>query len=212
MLKKATAENEKEILSFLSEGVVSLKIASYIKAYGFERDFINYWLAFSEENELISVFALFETSAVLYAEEGADLTELRSFIEMLGFETLVCSEKTAYSLGFEKIQIKKTYFYDGEADEASAEEIEEEKIKDVYNLICENIPDSFEKSKNAYLSFLSDYTFRKRRSLARGKCITENGKVLSSAITAAETESAALISGVASDRSAEKKASEKERF
>ena len=73
--------------------------------------------------------------------------------------------------------------------------------KKLYNLVSENIPGSFSDNKESYLAFLSDFTYRKRRNLARSKGIILDGKLVSSVITSAEVPGNALISAVASDKS-----------
>ena len=48
---------------------------------------------------------------------------------------------------------------------------------------------------------MSDFTYRKRRNSARIKCVRQEGGIIGCALTSAECENSAIISGVASDSS-----------
>ena len=96
--------------------------------------------------------------------------------------------------------MKKSYIFKGQAQNFGADNISEELYKSLYALVSDNIPGSFDNSKEAYLSFLSDFTFRKHRALARAKGFVVDGTLVSSVITSAETSDYALISAVASDK------------
>lgn len=201
MLKAAGPKDIAAIDSFLGNGIIPMRIRSYMLAYGFDKEFVRFWI--SENGEKIDVvIALFEDSLLLYVDitaETAEITEITAFISMLQFTTLSCEKEAAEMCGFKVYTEKEGYVFNGVSDGYSAENIDEDKIRDAYTLICESIPDSFSKDKSAYLSFLSDYTYRNRRNLSRGKCLTENGSLVSCAFTSAETESEALLSGVATD-------------
>jgi ribosomal protein S18 acetylase RimI-like enzyme len=99
--------------------------------------------------------------------------------------------------GFEPTDIKKSYSFDGNAEDLGAVSLGEEYYKPLYELVSENIPGSFNNTKEGYLSFLSDLTYKSRRGLARCKGIISDSELTSSVITSAETENAALLSAVA---------------
>lgn len=203
MLKSAEPKDIADINSFLRDGIISLRIRSYMLAYGFDKEFVKFWTS-ENDDEIDGVAALFEDTLLLHINPSADISEISAFISMLRFSTLSCEKETAEMCGFKGFTEKQGYIFDGIADGYQAENIDEDTIKSAYALICESIPDSFSKSRDAYLSFLSDYTYRKRRNLARGKCITEGGKLVSCAFTSAETQTEALLSGVAADRNLRK--------
>ena len=199
MLKIADKSDINELTDFLGNGIISLRILSYFIAYGTEREFVRFFIHY-DDNGIQSIISFFEDSALIEATDEADFGEISSFLSMNSFSVLSCRKEVADSLGFQNYESKQGYVYAGDDKENSAENLKEEHIKEVYNLISESIPGSFEKTKEAYLSFVSDYTFRERRSLARGKCITENGEVVACALTSAETEDKALLSGVAASK------------
>lgn len=198
MLKKADSSDFPIIKNFLGKGIIPVRLLSYMSAYGFDKDFVSFWVS-DTESGADCVIGLFEDALLVFADEKTDANEIRTFISMLPYKTLSCEEETAIRLGFTHYNIKQGYVYKGERTEFTAEEITEEYIKSAYDLISDSIPGSFNKDKESYLAFLSDYTYRNRRNLARGKCITEEGRLVSCAFTSAESESEALLSGVATD-------------
>ena len=203
MLKRATAEDFNEILRLCGDDLIGTRILCYILAYGFERDFLEIWII--KENEVvIGVLAKFYDDVTLLCKDSADIEQLSAFIGMFYFGKLMCKAELCEKLGFENITVKKAYVYNGYETDFPSESLEEENYEKAYSLISTEIPGSFSKDNEAYLSFLSDFTFRKRRSLARGVCSTDNGEVISVALTSSETETSAVISGVACNRSKQK--------
>ena len=196
MLKIAEKSDFSVLSDFLSDGIISLRILSYFIAYGTERDFVKFFIHY-DESGIQGVISFFEDSVLVEASDRADFSEISSFLSMNSFSVLSCRNVIADLLGFDCFETKQGYIYRGNDDEFSADNLHEESLKAVYNLISESIPGSFENTKEAYLSFLSDYLFRERRNLARGKCIREDDGIIACAITSAETDSKALLSGVA---------------
>ncbi len=195
MFKIATQENLEAILKFCDGDLLGTRIGCYCLAYGFGRDFLNIWI----DDDMTTVIAKFYDSITLKSV-SSDVAEISEFISMIGYSSLDVDADTFRRLELEYGDIKRAYIFKGITAECTAEEISEENYKTLYGLVCENISGSFENSKEAYLSFLSDFTFRKRRGLARSKGILSEGKLVSCVITSAETDSCALLSAVASDK------------
>lgn len=195
MLKLATENDLQDILIFCRDDLVGTRIACYHLSYGFERDFLSSWII-RADGEIKGVISLFYDS-VTVKSQNAFCPEIREFLSMLCFRSLMCEKSTALSLGYEQFSARQSYFFSGDACGYSAEEIGEEHYKKAYELISRAIPDSFEDSQQAYLSFLSDFTFKKTRGFASGYVITEEDRLLACCVTSAETDSCAILSGVA---------------
>ncbi len=198
MLKLATDKDLNDILKFCDGDLLGTRIGCYCLAYGFERDFLNVWVD-STDVGIYAVIAKFYDSITIKAV-GEDLSEISEFIKMIGFDTLETSLDTCEKLSYKSDEIKKSYIFASEAENMGAQDLGEENYKALYKLVSENIPGSFSDDKDSYLAFLSDFTFRKRRNLARAKGIILDGKLVSSVITSAEVPGNALISAVASDK------------
>ena len=199
MLKLATKKDLDAILKFCYGDLLGTRIGCYCLAYGFERDFLNVWINHTEVG-VDAVIAKFYDSVTVKAE-CEDLSEVREFISIIGFGTLETSQINCEMLSYKADEIKKSYVFAGKAEDMGATELSEEYYKALYKFVSENIPGSFSDNKESYLAFLSDFTYRKRRNLARSKGIILDGKLVSSVITSAEVPGNALISAVASDKS-----------
>ncbi len=192
--------NIEEVFAFCENSLLGTKISCQLKTYGIGRSFLNVWCCL-DGNSVKAVISKFEDSITLIADDVIIYSEIKSFLDMIGFSSLCCSEALAKALEYEADDTKNAYIFSSGSDCSSADELTEEKYRCAYELICKNIPGSFEDSKNSYLSFLSDFTFRKRRGTARFKGTVIEGKVAACALTSAETDTAAIISGVACDSS-----------
>lgn len=196
MLKAAADNDLKSVLRFCSDDLIGTRISCYCLCYGFNRDFFSVWLN-ELDGEIKAVVAKFYDSVTIKCEDDCDFDEIRRFISMLGYNEVMCSQSSCIALNFKDYEIKNAYVFRGKDGAFESENLCEEYFKQLYSLISEAIPGSFSNDNNAYLSWLSDFTFRKRREMARAKGITENGKLLSCVITSSETDFAAILSGVA---------------
>lgn len=197
MLKLAEKENLEAILRFCDGDLLGTRIGCYCLSYGFNYDFLNIWIDETEVGIQTVIAKFYDTITVKTSAESFD--EIKDFVNMIGFNTLEMYQSDCEKSGFIPDEIKKAYIFDGVAENFGASSLYEEHLRDVYDLVSRNIPGSFSDSKEAYLSFLSDFTFKSRRNFARCKGVLIDSKPVSSAITAAETHSCALISAVASD-------------
>lgn len=195
MLKLASKDNLNDILAFCQGDLLGTRIGCYCLSYGFDFDFLKIWIDDSEGVVKTVLAKFYDTITLKTDAESTD--EVSDFIAMIGYSTLEMSLKTSKSFGLEPTEIKKAYIFDGKAKNLGAVSLNEEYYKPLYELVSENIPGSFSKTKEGYLSFLSDLTYKSRRGLARCKGIIDDSKLASSVITSAETENAALLSAVA---------------
>lgn len=195
MLKLAQTKDLDAVLSVCDGDLLGTRIGCYALAYGFARDFLQIWI----DSETDTAIAKFYDSITLKTESD-DIAEISDFIRMIGFDTLETDLETCRKLGYENYIAKKAYVFSGVSQQGEAVDLGEEYYKKLYSLVCENIPGSFSSDAESYYAFLSDFTFRKRRNLARCKGIISEGNLLSSVVTAAETGTSALISAVACDK------------
>lgn len=199
MLKILTESDLNSLLTFCEGKILGARIACYALSYGFDKDFLTFW-GDKNDNKFSKIVTEFYGSVTVLNNDVTDLEELRNFLGMIGAESITTDCTTAGLLNFSQFETKTGYKYlKSNNSVAYAEDAAEADLKGIYTLISEAIPNSFENTKEAYLAFLSDFTYRKRRGYAAAKCIHHDGKVVSSVITAAQSHCDALLSGVACD-------------
>jgi len=193
-------KNDTELIKELTcRSLLGTRIYCYALCYGFGKSFVDFWASDS------AVVARFENTYTIKAKPETDCSELREFIDILGASQIVTDESTALSMGFSDADVKSGYLFSSDiCPEDDAQELDERLIPELYSIISEAIPDSFGKDKNSYLSFLSDYMYRKNRGFSRAFGVIDEGSLVSTAITSAETEDSAIISGVACKSSCRK--------
>lgn len=199
MLKLLSDEKVQDVISFSEKHPLGVHIACKLTAYGTDKDFLLVWYS-EDENGVNAAVLSFFGDIIICADDTADFEEIGTFITAYGYKSICGKKEILIKCGFELSDEKTMFSYTGKTCEAFARVQSGADMKKVYELISLSIPGSFSSKKEAYLSFLSDFTYRERRSLARVKAVCENEKVLSCALTAAESEASALISGVASDK------------
>ncbi|MBQ3136138.1 MAG: GNAT family N-acetyltransferase [Clostridia bacterium] len=183
------------ISDFCRDKILGTKVMCQINAYGLERDFLSAWKC-TDTDRLYGIICKFEDSITFVGCCGKYTEDIKLFLEMIGYRQLCCAYSAAEELGYTDCVTKKGYVYSGKYEGDTFGDLTEEYYKDCYSLISEHISGSFENTAEAYLSFLSDFTYRKRRGLARIKGCTEDGELYSCALTSAETKNSAMISGV----------------
>jgi len=206
MLKRADTGDLSAIRRICDGSIIGCKILCQVLSYGFERNFLEVWLMCENDTVLAVITKFYDDAAVITSDdESVDCEQLKLFFSMSGYNTIILSEELALRLGFESAVIKKGYRFECEVNGYTSDLLNEDDYYDAYELISREIPGSFKKGRDAYLSFVSDFTFRQRRSMARGVCTHDGDKLASVAVTSSETKNAAVISGVACDSSLRKK-------
>lgn len=194
MLKLCNLADTAAVESFCG---VCNPFASYVlcraKAYGFEKRFCETWLCFSQ-NEVTAALSVLNGNAVLFSSKKADFEELGSFLRSFGFNTLLTDAFSAEAMGLSAFLKKQALFFGAECPKA--EKLGTAQYSSIYSLLCECFPNEYVNEKESLLEWLSDITFRSRRSLARVRSVFEGGKLCANVLTVAETEKTAVIGGV----------------
>ena len=200
MLKLAVESDKARIDAFCSKIPLGARISCNMAAYGLEFDFFNVW--YGEDGGILnSVVGSFCGVLTVCVADNANYSEIADFLSMCNYSSLCAEKETLNKLSFPSGTDKRMFVYKGGSSAPTAEPCPQDLLKAAYSLIARSIPNAFAEDEQSYLAWLSDFTFRQRRSLARIKAICSDDTVLSCALTAAESETAAIISGVACDAS-----------
>lgn len=197
MLKRLENEDISEVISFLGDDAVSVRIKAFILTYKCDFNFIEYWAQFDENNAVTAVLMKNGGICTLRFSDRADTEEIVSLLRFIGFDSLFTDENSAGILGLIPVASGDILLYDNEIHgEYGTESFTD--MKKAFLMIKENEGESV--TKLDYLEWLSDFTFKSNRGAARIRVINENSSPLSFAMTSGETEDAAIISGVFTDK------------
>ena len=196
MLKLADDSLLDDVLRFSQAEPIGVRLACLASAYGLEGRMLSVWLQYDDSGRITAAFASYCSDCVLIASPGADACELALFVNSSSFRSLCASKKSFALCGLEPDDEKKLFCLENNAE--SFDDVKNEgDIRKMFELVCKSIPGSFEQTERAYLEFLSDYTYRKNRGLARLKVIERDDDPAAVCFTAAEDGHRALISAVA---------------
>ena len=194
-MMRLTEPRDAEALTSLCGGsllgaYILSRFFAYANDYSFAKCYID-----CRHGEAVTALSVLEHSAVLVTSDKTDYEELALALPVLSVQTIMTDSAAAKRLPFPVVQTKQAFRFSGSDEVPDAEN--DAPMREIYDLISRSIPDSFPAEEDAYLRFLSDFTFRRSRGFARLKAVLQNGRVCACALTAAECSSAAVLSGVA---------------
>ncbi len=173
------------------------RIYSHYLCYGHDFDFVDFWVQFSENSDIIGAICCFENDFVLCLSSNSDFEEISSFLNFQSKNTVTFDIVYADKL---KITCDKTHIgdiltYFGNEKEVLHYEIisPEPKLYHELLLTCESedffVPD--------YLNFLSDVTRRISRNLCVMSGIIKENLLVSCAMTVSQTRNCVILGAVA---------------
>ncbi len=195
MIRLAEAADAAPLTVFCGDSLLGAYIQSRFAVYGNRYPFARCYID-RRQSEVVTALSVLEGQAVLLTGERTDSEELAALLPVLALQSVMTDAETAQTLRLPVKQEKQSFRFAGQTAAFAAQD--DAPLRAVYDLISASIPGSFPASKEAYLHFLSDFTFRRQRGFARLKAITEKDFLCACALTAAECPTAAVISGVAS--------------
>lgn len=197
MLKRLENGDIAKTVLFLGDDAVSVRIKSFLLVYKCDYSFCEGWAQFDDENTVTGVLLKLNGVCTLSFSESADTEEIKALLRFIGFSSLFLNKDCAELLGLKSdscgdiLACEKIICGDFEAESFT-------DMKKAFAMISENEGESIVKLD--YLEWLSDFTFKSNRRAARLCAINENGAPVSFAMTSAETENAAIVSGVFTDK------------
>ncbi len=198
MLKLAEGDNLNHIHNFLEKsGAIGGRIGAYLRCYGTKMNFIYFW---SQENngEISAVISKVDGNMTVCDSDNCNFEELREFVNVIGFETLFARESALLQMGISPDKNGDILMYNAEKKNDTFIPVSENAdLKLAYSLFKANVSESI--SDFEYLPWLSDFTYKRNRNSARVLCYEQDEKQVTFAMTSAETENNALISGVVTD-------------
>lgn len=94
------AENISELCEFKKLDVFSVRIFSLANAYGFNYDFATFWVQ-KTHRSTTAILSRLDNNVTLSFDSSSDIDELKDFLSMLSFGTLMCSDRFEINCSFE---------------------------------------------------------------------------------------------------------------
>lgn len=181
-----TEEQKRQLLALCRESAFGCKIASVVKAYGFDKGFACFWL----DEEADTVFCLADDVMMLSGNLG-DAEETRQFLRMVGVRTVHCSAANMERLGWAPAATGDVLCKRAPEGAPGPESREEVPIRELYALLEETgMVEEFEP-------FYLDLSHRLRHGAARAFWVRREDEIGACAIVSAIGEGAVLLSVVA---------------
>lgn len=200
MLKLANNNDSVFLHDLLNaKSAVATRIATYFNCYGTEMSYVYFWYQVIAD-KITAVVSKIDGNMTIFVSSGCDYDELKEFINIIGYETVFSTEETLDKIGLVPDKtgdiLKLKCLIESDINIKISSDI---NMRKVYELLCDNESDSITKLE--YLPWLSDFTFKKNRNSARIVAVEESLRFIGFAMTSAETENSAIISGIVTDKS-----------
>lgn len=184
MIKLLTDEKIKDFLDFCQTDLFGVVLYTRLLTYGANDSEVMFWYS-EKDGKINAVCGILDGVFSFCKDSSADCDELRSFAEILGAREIY-DAKNCFLLKFNQVREHQT-----------AQDIDGENLKDIFPVIFEGNKignDFFEK-------WYTDISHKIRHGFIHGKCIYEDGKCVSAALTSGETNQTAILSSVATMKS-----------
>ena len=173
-----------------AENIYACKIACLLESYGLKYDFAEFWVQY--ENDMpVTAVSRFYGDMTVYATAQTDFDELKEFLEMTGFTSVLC-EKEIFKDSYSGIIMEKI-----SANTDVTAEINPD-LNEVYRLLESCKSDKFEVP--GCEDFILDMSHKIRHNTALCVGIREGEKLIATAMTVAQSKTCAIIGAVATDK------------
>lgn len=180
MIKLLTHDKIMAYREFCRTHIFGAVLNTRLSAYGLDDLSTMFWYAENEDG-MTAACGMQDGIFTFCCNDHADKEEIAAFAQIMGAKESTSAENCAM------------LYYRKSGKHYAAENVSGENLKDIFPVIFENDIDS-----NAFFEkWYTDASHKIRHGLIHGKCIFENGKCVSAALTSGETEKIAVISSVA---------------
>lgn len=178
-----------EFLEFCDRDVFGTRIKAYFNCYGSNYDFVKFWVQI-EDNEVVSAISRIDGDMTV-SSTGKNADELKSFLKMVGFNTIQCEKSIADKMELESSINGYVVEYNGNSYKPKDIILKSDfELKEIYDIIkAENLVGVGE-----YLPWLSDTSFRVNRGVTSALLAEDNSGC---AMCLFRTDKASLLGGVA---------------
>ena len=172
------------------KNIYACKIACLLESYGLQYDFAEFWIQY--ENDIpVTAISRFYGDMTVYATDKTDFDELKSFFMITGFSSVLC-EREIFPDSYSGIVMEKI------SENADAKAEVNPNLSEVYRLLESCKSNNFEVP--SYKDFILDMSHKTRHETALCVGIREGEKLVSTAMSVAQSRTCAVIGAVATDK------------
>lgn len=165
------------------------RIHSQLLAYGTGERFLEHWIQL-EDNEPRAVISRMDGNITIFCESVND--EILEFIEAVGYNTILADKELFPQYWSGEVLMR----FVGKSETENSDNIDfNPTIREIYSILERCRGEGFEVPD--FDSFYPDISHRVRHNLSRILAYRLEGKIIACCMTSAETNSCAIISGVA---------------
>lgn len=190
-----------EIKLPLSLSPMTIEIEALMKTYGFNTSFAMFWIQ-ELDGKISAAVSKVDSHVIVAAEDGFDSQELKEFLTVIGFSSLLGERQVLEDLGFkisEKGFIMKYKPAISSYENSSSLTFNcEPPYRKIYNLLKE--PDAFGESIPSYEDWLCDLSGRVRNNCARVLFREREDKCISCGMFTFESDCGAVMGAVATHK------------
>lgn len=186
MIEKIDDISQIEVYSKVD--IYSIRILSLLNAYGCKYPFARFYRQVNSCGKVSAILSVLDKDFTLsFDNEFADKDEIKEFLSVIGFETLLCDESLHIDVPYEYGVVMKTY----KKIKTSCNYDEVNKynyLLDLYNFI--------ECDGNNFDSWYVDISHRIRHNSAKAFTLNVDNQIVSSVILSSIYQNNAIITGV----------------
>lgn len=179
-----------QLYEFCSGDPFGCRIASLVLAYGVNTGFAQFWLQYTEDEQVCGAVSRLDGAVTVQASRQSDRDELRDFLSHIGYGTLVeearredsTGEVMEWKGGGESLRIQKLAF------------IEDPSLARVYNLLEQCRADDFQVPE--FDNFYVDLSHRLRHHTAELAALEQGGKLLACGLSLWKTPEASVLGAI----------------
>lgn len=194
----------KEFKSFCKNDSFGTRIYSHFLAYGYELNFVDFWVEFRED-AIVSAIVSLDGDCVLCLSDLSDFSEISQFVSFMSFKTVTFDMKyKEFFMFFEgQYSCGDILKYNKNVNFSPEYKVVTPDLNDYYMLLksCES-EDFFVPEK---MTFLSDTVRRINKGLCEICGIYYDEKLVSCAMTVSQTDFSVILGAVATDKNYRKR-------
>lgn len=192
---------EREIRLLFSASPMTIEIEALIKTYGFNTSFVMFWIQ-ELDGKITAAVSKVDSHVTVAAEKDFDSQELKEFLNVIGFSSLLGEKWVLEDLGFkisEKgIIMKYSPLAVSDGNREPLTFACEPPYRKIYNLLKK--PEAFGESIPSYEDWICDLSRRVRNNCARVLFREKEDKCISCGMFTFESDSGAVIGAVATQK------------